>query len=226
MTKTYKIILLFISLIFLTTFNPKDSNLLKKQNLSFKVQRIEIINNNRIKKTNILKKLEYLYKKNIFFIDKESLKEHLSSINFLEKIEVKKKYPDTIIVKVYETIPLAALYKNNKKYIIDNSSKLILFDKKVFNEDFPVLFGENSDLNFVSFFKKLEYEKFPIKKIKNYYYFQIDRWDINLKNGQIRKLPSDKKIEAIKEAIKLLKRKDFKNYNIIDLRIYGKVIVE
>ena len=67
---------------------------------------------------------------------------------------------------------------------------------------------------------------FPLKKIKNYYYFQIDRWDIKLKNGQITKLPSDKKIEAIKEAIKLLKRKDFKNYNIIDLRIYGKVIVE
>ena len=32
--------------------------------------------------------------------------------------------------------------------------------------------------------------------------------------------------EAIKKSIELLKRKDFENYKIIDLRIDGKIIVE
>ena len=35
------------------------------------------------------------------------------------------------------------------------------------------------------------------------------------------------KIEsAIKKSVELLKREDFKDYNIIDLRIHGKIIVE
>ena len=32
--------------------------------------------------------------------------------------------------------------------------------------------------------------------------------------------------DAIKKSIELLKREDFKNYNIIDLRVDGKIIVE
>ena len=32
--------------------------------------------------------------------------------------------------------------------------------------------------------------------------------------------------EAIVKAIELLNREDFKNYNIIDLRVVGKIIVE
>ena len=32
--------------------------------------------------------------------------------------------------------------------------------------------------------------------------------------------------EAINKSIKLLEREDFKNYNIIDLRVAGKIIVE
>ena len=64
------------------------------------------------------------------------------------------------------------------------------------------------------------------KKVKNFYYFQIGRWDLQLINNQIIKFPPNKTTEAIQQSIELLSRKDFKNYNIIDLRIYGKVVVE
>ena len=40
------------------------------------------------------------------------------------------------------------------------------------------------------------------------------------------KLPHDNINEAIKKTIELLERGDFKNYNIIDLRVDGKIIVE
>ena len=40
------------------------------------------------------------------------------------------------------------------------------------------------------------------------------------------KLPNNNMENAIKESVKLLDRDDFKNYNIIDLRVDGKIIVE
>ena len=67
---------------------------------------------------------------------------------------------------------------------------------------------------------------FPKNRVKNYYYFQIGRWDLQLLNGLIIKFPPIKITEAIQQSVELLNRQDFENYNIIDLRIEGKIVVE
>ena len=64
------------------------------------------------------------------------------------------------------------------------------------------------------------------KKIKNFYFFQIGRWDLELKNDKIIKFPNENVEDAIIKSIELLNRQDFENYNIIDLRVEGKIIVE
>ncbi len=67
---------------------------------------------------------------------------------------------------------------------------------------------------------------FKTERVKNYYYFQIGRWDLQLDNNQIIKLPSNGTSEAIQQIGELLEREDFQKYNIIDLRINGKIVVE
>ena len=79
---------------------------------------------------------------------------------------------------------------------------------------------------FADFLKKLEENNFPYKEIKNYYYFEVGRWNLQLSDDRIIKLPDSKIISAIKKSIQLLNDKEFKNYNIIDLRIHDKIIVE
>ena len=54
----------------------------------------------------------------------------------------------------------------------------------------------------------------------------MGRWDLQLSDDKIIKFPKDKTAHAIQESVKLLDSKNFKDYNIIDLRIYGKLIVE
>ena len=99
-------------------------------------------------------------------------------------------------------------------------------EEKKFFVDFPHIFGKEAESNFVDFFNQLVANNFPKNKIKKYYYFKIGRWDLQLSNGQIIKFPADKMFEAIHQSIDLLQREDFKNYNIIDLRAHGKVVVE
>ena len=227
MKKFYRIVLLLALFIFLTTYTPSGLNVFpKKTNLFFEIQNIEIVNNHIINKEEIDKKLANILGKNILFIKRNDLEKPLKSIDFLEKIEVKKKYPNTVIIKVYETKPIAIIFKKNKKYLLDSSSNLITFKESMFIDDFPSVFGEGAEKNFVNFFNKLENNNFPKQRVKNYYYFQIGRWDIQLLDGQIIKFPSNKTTKAIRQSIELLNRKDFKNYNIIDLRIQGKVVVE
>jgi len=227
MKKFYRIIILIIVLIFLSTFNPAELNLVsKKGDKLFKIKNIEIKNNVLINKSEIKEKLNNIYKKNIFFIKSTDIEEPLKKINFLEKIEVKKKYPNTIEIKIFETRPIAVLFKKKVKYLLDSSSNLIFFDSNINHSSLPNVFGEGAENNFLNFFHQLEKNNFPNKKIKNFYYFQIGRWDLQLLNNKVIKFPHKKIDDAITKSIELLNREDFKKYNIIDLRVDGKIIVE
>ena len=227
MKKLYKIILLLTILIFLTTYSPNKITFFNKNNnFFFKIQNIEITNNNKINKTDIINKLNHIYNKNILFISNDDISESLKTVNYLEKIEVKKKYPDTIVIRIYETKPVGILFKNNTKYIIDTLSNLITFNDNLVKNNFPNIFGKDAEKDFINFFEQLKNNKFPRKQVKNYYYFQVDRWDVKLTNNQIIKFPSKKRKEAIQQSVKLLNHEDFENYKVIDLRIHGKIVVE
>ena len=227
MKKLYKIILLLTILIFLTTYSPNEITFFNKnKNFFFKIQNIEITNNNKINKTDIINKLNHIYNKNILFISNNDISEPLKTVNYLGKIEVKKKYPDTIVIKIYETKPVGIVFKNNTKYIIDTVANLITFNDNLVNNNFPNIFGKEAEKDFINFFEQLKDNQFSTNKVKNYYYFQVDRWDVKLTNNQIIKFPSKKRKEAIQQFVKLLNHKDFENYKVIDLRIHGKIVVE
>ena len=227
MKKLYRIVLLLITFIFLSTYNPNKFDLsIEEKKEFFEIKNIKIVNNFLIKKKEIKEKLSEVYSKNIFLITRNDIEEPLKKINFLEKIEVKKKYPDTVIIKVFETTPVANLFKNKVKYLLDSSSNLILFENNSNFNHLPSIFGKGAENNFISFFNQLKNNNFPNKEIVNFYYFQIGRWDIQLANNKIIKLPQNNIEDAIKKSIELLEREDFENYNIIDLRVGGKIIVE
>ena len=127
---------------------------------------------------------------------------------------------------MYETKPIAILFKKNHKYLLDSSSNLIDLSEYMFNDDLPSIFGERAEQYFINFYNQLEINNFPKQRIKNFYYFQIGRWDLQLLNNQTIKFPAKKIADAIQQSVELLARKDFGNYNIIDLRIHGKIVVE
>ena len=155
-----------------------------------------------------------------------NLRESLSKINFLDKIEVKKKYPNTIKIKVYEDEPIAVLNRKGLKFFICESSRLVPFQKDIVTDDLPNVFGEESEIYLTEFLNDLKVAGFPEKRIKNFYFFKIKRWDIQLKNDKIIKLPFTNVVESISQSIKLIDRKDFQKYKVIDLRISGKIIAE
>ena len=227
MKKIYRIVLLLVVFIFLSTYNPKNLDLVtEKNNTFFKIKNIEILNNFLIKNSEIEEKLSNIYNKNIFLIKGSDIEQSLEKIDFLKKIEVKKKYPSTVVVKIFETKPVAILFKNKTKYLLDTSSNLILLGKNRNYDQLPGVFGKDAESDFNNFFNQLKNNSFPNEEIKNFYYFQIGRWDLELTNNKIIKFPADNIDDAITKSIELLKREDFKKYNIIDLRIDGKIIVE
>ena len=227
MKKFYRIVFFLLLFAFLSTYTPKDLNLnLQDEGNFFQIKKIKVINNFLVNEEEIEEELEAIYRMNIFSLKKSDIEKPLTNVNFLKKIEVKKKYPDTIIIKIFESKPMAYLFKDNSKFVLDSSSKLIKFEKDMKLTKLPSVIGENAENNFLTFFKTLENNNFPVNKIINYYYFQIGRWNIELIDKKTIKFPHNNVDNAIKKSIELLNHKDFENYNIIDLRIDDKIIVE
>jgi len=227
MKKIYKILLLFVLLAFLSTYNHKvPSKTIDEKTKFYEIKNIEITNNIRINKKEIEDRLSTIFNKNIFYLKASDIESPLKGINFLKKVQVKKKFPDTVVVKIFETKPIGIIHKNQVTYILDSSSKLIELKSSEEFSQLPNIFGKDAESNFLFLFNNLKKKNFPYKKIKNYYYFQIGRWDLQFKNNQTIKFPVNNIGYAINKSIELLDRKDFVNYNIIDLRIEGKIIVE
>ena len=118
------------------------------------------------------------------------------------------------------------MFKENSKYLLDSSSNLIPFNENMLFDDLPSIFGERAEQDFINFFNQLGNNNFPKQRVKNFYYFQIGRWDLELLNNQIIKFPTSKISEAIQQSVELLNRENFKKYKVIDLRIDGKIVVE
>lgn len=226
MKKLYRIFFLLLIFIFLTTYTSLELDKIYKEKNFFGIKKIKIINNKLISSNHLIDKLSSIYDRNILFLKGSDIQSLLNSTDFLEKISVKKKYPDTIIIKVIETRPIAILFKNNKNYILDTSSKIINKNEKIKSKNLPKIFGPGAQYSFVNFFKILKQNDFPVENVKFYYHFKIDRWDLQLLNDLLIKLPEKNTEEAIIKVTELLNRSDFKNYKVIDLRVPNKIVVE
>ena len=72
----------------------------------------ELIN---VNKDDISKAVKYLYSKSFFDVDLNYLKNKLEKIEWVRKINVRRSYPNEIIIDIEEHTPI--LIWNNKMYI-------------------------------------------------------------------------------------------------------------
>ena len=91
----------------------------------FDVQKIQIKNNSLIDENELKKLLTPIYRKNLIFLKNSEIQEALKQNNLIEEFSVKKKYPDTLIIKIFEKKIIAILFK--KEFYLSDKFELIDF---------------------------------------------------------------------------------------------------
>ena len=219
--KGLRFLLFFIILIFLSTFN--NYKLTESYKEFFRVKTINIYGLEKNQRLNINKKLSYLSKKNIFFIDKNRIYQIIISHDFIEDYFVTKKYPSEINLYFKHTNFVATTIKDKKKYFIGSNGNLIISENYDNNFSLPNVFGNFLVDDFLSFRNLLNMSKIEIHNITDFYYFNSNRWDIKFKNNLLVKFPNNKVKESINIAKKIIEKKEKKK--IIDLRVSNQVII-
>ena len=115
-----RFLIALVSLILLSTYKLQNN---PSHYLKLNIEKIYIQNNLIVKKEKIMDKLNFLYKTNLFLLNTSSLGDKLSEIELIESFEIKKIYPNSIQVTIYEKEPVAILQnKKQKKYFTSNGS--------------------------------------------------------------------------------------------------------
>ena len=213
---------LLILLVLSSTFNFDIISKFKKLNL---INNINIVGLN-IKETAILeKKLEIFKRRNIFLINKKELDQTLNKNSFLENYTIIKILPSKLLVKVKKTEFVGSTVFEGEKYYIGKNGKLTnisLVEKQV---NLPQVFGNFQVSELLKLHKILNLLNFDIKKIKKYYYFKSNRWDIEYDNNTIVMLLSINLEKTLENYKSYIKAKKIRPGQIIDLRIKNKIIV-
>ena len=211
---------LIILFFFLTTYKPKfDFNF----SSDFSIQKIEVKGNSIIKSDQVVERLSFLYKENLFFLNTEDVKENLKNYSFIESFILKKVYPQTLKIILVEKKPIAILLNKKKKYYISNKGELIDFQNIEKFRNLPTVFGDGK--YFFSLYQDLQNIKFPLEMIKSFYFFESNRWDLLLHGDKVIKLPINDYLASLKNYMESNKDNSFDNYKIFDYRIKHQLIL-
>ena len=177
----------------------------------------ELIN---VNKDDISKAVKYLYSKSFFDIDLNHLKNKLEKIEWVRKINVRRSYPNEIIIDIEEHTPI--LRWNNKMYINKYGEK---FNASKIDKSIPILISDESRINEVFAYFKLFNEKLSSRKldfkITKIMENEIRSLAISLSSGiniQLGSKDVNNKIPLFFEIYKSLNTRDLNKIRYIDMR--------
>ena len=211
---------LIILFILLTTYTPKFNFII---NSNLYIQKITIQNNSIIESDKIKKKLSFLYKENLFFLNIKDIEDNLKNETFIESFSIKKIYPNTLKLIIVEKKPIAILQNKKEKFYISNKGNLINFIDVDIYKDLPTVFGNGRD--FYSLYEDLKNIKFPLEMIKSFYFFESGRWDLIMQDDKVVKLPIKNYLFSLKNFMLSRANSNFNNYKIFDYRIKDQLIL-
>ena len=221
MNRPIKFLTFLLLLVFLSTYFPNYNN--KNNSILFPIQTIKIENTIALNIEEVYSALEFLKGESLFFLSKEKIKNSLVKFDFVSSFKVKKIYPSTIKILIIEKKPVAIFFQEKKKFFISDNGDLINYIQKEDFSNLPILFGKKN--NFNNLYIQLKKINFPINTIKSFHYFEIDRWDITLKNDKLIRLPKDNYVEILKNFISIKNNSKFKKYKTFDYRIKDQLIL-
>jgi cell division protein FtsQ len=168
----------------------------------------------------LAKQLLWVKEQNFFSLDVREVKQGLEQLALIKKAQVKKIWPDTLLVKFKEDIPVAVW--NNDALLNPNGEELLLpgsFEQT----KLPKLFGPNQKTEQVMRqFQRFQSHLSGIDAvIVSLSLNSVGSWQVILENGWTVRLGRHQLEQRLERLIELLKILPQEKVAVVDLR-YGK----
>ena len=215
--KVYIYLFIFFLLSTLNNIHFTNSHFFK-----FNVDNIKVSGLSEKNNLQTTKEINKILFENIFLIKKEVLLKTLEKNNLISSFEIKKIYPNTIQVKIKKTEFLGIVNIDGNFFFIGSNGKLVNYENT--KKNLPYVFGKVDPYSFIEFVKIIKKSKFDLNTVKEFYFFPSGRWNIKTKDNKLFKLPSENLELKLNSIYEVLKKEEFKDKKIIDLRFSNKII--
>ena len=211
-------------MVFLVLLSTTSGKFLEKQKkYTLKINDIKVFGLSVDKNLEIHNDLNSIFHQNIFLLGKEEINKIINKHNIIEEYNIKKTYPSTLNIEIKPAKFLAKI-SNHNNLIVGSNGKLISGEQS--DKILPYIFGKFNSKKFLEFTENIELSKFNFVDFKAVYLFPSNRWDIITADNVLIKLPEKNVSTSLNIAHKIITNTQFKNKNIIDLRIKNHLIIK
>jgi cell division septal protein FtsQ len=184
--------------------------------------------------------LEISPSRDLLTFDVEKNQDKINNIDFIRSSRVSKIFPSTVVIEIIENEPIAHVIKNNKDFILDENGNYLPFSKRILNYySIPKLYFKEVTNNLEIVQSSIEKDfGLKLKDIKNSFpqiYNQISKIDYS-QFGDLRFVikqnteiyMKENKIDLHFKILDEFKQisQNYTNYELIDLRVNGQLIVK
>ncbi len=212
-----------IAIILLILFSTITSK--KRIHISqFNLKEIQIENNFILKEKDIKNLLIPFFEKNLILLSYSEIEKALMQNSFIGSFKIKKIYPQTLKIKIFENKPIAVVFYNKKNFYLSEKIELIeLIDQQKY-KDLPYVIGNHK--KFKKLYEVLKQLNFPFNSVKKFILFESNRWDIEMKSNKIIKLPPIEYNKSLKNFLSIRDKNEFRKYKTFDYRVKSQLILK
>ena len=167
---------------------------------------------------------------NLVSFDKDHAKSLLEQVGWVKRANIKKIYPNTLIINIIETDPFAIYYDNQNNYLIDIDGQIISSNPDInVYKNLLIVRGEEAKTKLNEIIKEINiYFPDVRNRINELEFIEKRRWNLFLSGNLLIKLPDTEIKESLNNLKKLFEDKQVLESNIIevDLRIKGRAVIK
>lgn len=194
----------------------------------FTVDEILVTGRSRIAPEDLLARLNIHVGDPIFDVSIAEGQQKIAESSWIDSVTVSRRLPDTIVVAIKERQP-AALWQYQKKIsLIDAQGYVLSQDNLDTYNDLPLVVGEHAPENVLALLGLLRAEPEIAEMLTAAVRVGNRRWDLQLQNGLLVKLPEENVELALRKLALSHKNKNLLERDLkqIDLRIPEKLVIE
>ncbi|WP_425363705.1 cell division protein FtsQ/DivIB [Candidatus Tisiphia endosymbiont of Hybos culiciformis] len=227
------LVILLSAFFFTSYFAPVRQEMIQNiyeftSDIGFKLENVLIEGQYNTKEEDILATLNADKGTPILSLDMGAIKSNLEHNPWIRNVAIiERRLPNTIYIRLIERVPIAIWQFNGKVFLIDEEGYKITNDIGMFSNLLHVV-GSDANIYTSKLIQDLARHPELAKKVVSSVRYGERRWDLNLEQGIIVKMPS----LGFDHALDYLAGLDMKNilfnqnYKTIDLRDSSKSYIE
>jgi len=164
----------------------------------------------------------------MLYVDVDEARARIEALPWVKSAEVRRVWPDRIVVRIVERTPVAVWQRDGAKTVIDIDGHPIAGEDPVRFASLPLVVGEGAETAVASLLKLVATQPNLKSRVKIAVRVGERRWNLQLDNAVEVRLPEEGAEAALAELVRLEREQNIlaRDITAIDLRYPDRFIVK